>query len=389
MMMAIMGLSTLCQVMSAQETDSLTRACTPLRPDTIMSVLPDTITHTATPPRKLSKLRRIVRGFDRLDKNFIEPQHYTYTAMIQHTLTYDRYRLSGKGDDAQSITFAPDMRFRLGPYLGWKWFFAGYTFDLRNINFKSLKQELDLSIYSSQIGIDIFYRTTGSDYKLRNAHLGKGIDASRLQNVSFDGLSASIKGFNLYYIFNHGRFSYPAAFAQSTQQKISCGSWMAGIGYTENSLDLDYENLQELINKEMGPQAVELDSGLMFNAVKYKDFSLSGGYAYNFVLPHHWLVGISLQAAIGYKRSTGDAVGNPIEDFKFENLNLDGIGRIGLVYNNMKWYAGFSAIAHTYNYHKSRFSTNNTFGSLNIYAGINFGLKKKYRKDKGKEGKKE
>ena len=342
----------------------------------------DSLVQSQEQPRKLSTVRRTIRGFDRLDTTYIEPQHYIYTVMLQSTFTYDLYTLSGSGLNGQSITFAPDMRFKLGPYLGWKWFFAGYTFDLRNVSFKNLKQELDLSIYSSQIGIDLFYRKTGSDYKLRNARLGENIDASRLQNVSFDGLSASIRGFNLYYIFNHGRFSYPAAFSQSTQQKVSCGSWMAGVGYTENSLDLDYEKLQRLINKQMGTQEVKLDSGLMFNSVKYKDFSLSGGYAYNYVLPHHWLLAASLQGAIGYKRSLGDAVGSAFEDFKFENLNLDGIGRFGAVYNNMRWYAGVSIIVHTYNYHKSRFRTNNTFGSMNVYAGYNFGLKKKYRKKK-------
>ena len=46
----------------------------------------------------------------------------------------------------------------------------------------------------------------------------------------------------------------------------------------------------------------------------------------------------------------------------------------------MRWYTGISVIAHTNNYHKDRFATENVFGSLNIYAGINFGLKKKYKK---------
>jgi hypothetical protein len=66
--------------------------------------------------------------------------------------------------------------------------------------------------------------------------------------------------------------------------------------------------------------------------------------------------------------------------FSFSNLNIDGIGRFGLVYNNMRWYAGTSMIIHTYNFRRSHFYTNNTFGSLNIYVGCNFGLKKKYRK---------
>ena len=55
------------------------------------------------------------------------------------------------------------------------------------------------------------------------------------------------------------------------------------------------------------------------------------------------------------------------------SFNIDGVGRFGVVWNNMRWYAGANAIVHTYNYKKPEFSTNNMFGSINIYVGVNFG----------------
>ena len=339
----------------------------------------DTETDTIPHRHKMTAVRRTVRGFDRLDTTFIEPQHYIFTVMLQATHNYDIYTLSSAGRDVQSMTFAPDMNMKLGPYVGWKWFFFGYTFELGNIDLQRIKQQLDLSIYSSQVGIDLFYRRTGNDYKLRDARLGAGIDTSPLEGQSFNGVKAGITGFNAYYIFNHGRFSYPAAFSQSTIQKVSCGSWMAGLGYTKNSLEVDHDRLQQLIDEHMGANTVPLDSGLMFRKVGYHDFSLSGGYAYNWVFKKNWLFAASGQAALAYKKSTGDVVGDSREGFDFQNVNLDGIGRFGIVYNNMKWYAGASVIVHTNNYHKPRFRTNNTFGSLNVYVGYNFGLKKKYR----------
>lgn len=354
--------------------------------DSITGSQPSTLTPPSSSLRpQLSnikkQIKKTVRGFDRLDTTFIEPQHYVFTVMLQTTHNYDIYTLRGIGNNAQSITFAPDMNMKLGPYVGWKWFFFGYTFELGNVNLQRIKQQLDLSIYSSQVGVDLFYRRTGNDYKLRNANLGEGIDTSPLEGKSFNGIKAGITGFNAYYIFNHGRFSYPAAFSQSTIQKVSCGSWMAGLGYTRNSLELDYERLQWLIDLNMMSKFVKLDSALMFRKVNYNDFSISGGYAYNWVFKKNWLFGASLQAALAYKKSTGDVAGNNRDGFDFKNVNLDGIGRFGLVYNNMRWYAGASVIVHTNNYHKSRFRTNNTFGSLNMYVGYNFGLKKKYRKN--------
>lgn len=333
-----------------------------------------------TPKKQLSLIRRIIRGFDRLDTNYIEPQHYTYTVMLQSTNSYDLYSLRSGGSDGQRLTFSPDIRPKLGPFLGWRWIFAGYTFDVGRINMSKHRQEFDLSLYSSQIGLDLFYRRTGSDYKLRSVRLGNDIPSAKFEGVPFDGIKVGISGFNLYYIFNHGRFSYPAAFSQSTVQKRSCGSWMVGIGHMKNSLELDYEKLQRTLNQRLAPREVELDSGLMFHRVKYSDINISAGYGYNWVFAPRWLLAISLQGAVAYKQSSGFVSGLKTLDFTFKNFHIDGIGRFGLVYNTMRWYAGMSVIARTYNYHKSRFSTNNTFGSLNIYAGYNFGLRKKYRK---------
>lgn len=333
----------------------------------------------AVPKKKIGLLRRIIRGFDRLDTAYIEPQHYTFTAMLQSTNTYDRYTLRSGG--GQQITLSPDIRPKIGPYLGWRWVFVGYTFDVGRINLSKHRQEFDLSLYSSQIGVDLFYRRTGSDYKLRSLRLGPHIDTTPLEGMPFDGIKVGIRGFNLYYIFNHGRFSYPAAFSQSTVQKRSCGSWMVGIGHTRNSLELDHQKLQATINRALSPQEVALDSGLTFHRVKYTDINISAGYGYNWVFAPRWLLAASLQGAVAYKQSEGFGRLTNF-NFSFKNINFDGIGRLGLVYNNMRWYAGMSLIMRTYNYHKSRFSTNNTFGSLNIYAGYNFALRKKYRAKK-------
>ena len=330
----------------------------------------------------MSFLRRIIRGFDRLDTLYIEPQHYNLTVMLQTTYVIDQYSIVSQS--GQEMRLSPDPKMKIGPYVGWRWFFGGYSFDLKNLGFSNdlQKRELDLSIYSSQIGVDLFYRRTGSDYKLRSVMLGDDVETRPLEGVPFDGVSAGITGIDVYYIFNHGRFSYPAAFAQSTLQKVSCGSPIAGIGYTRNSLDFDHQKLQQTFDHYLGPGVAQLDSSLYFRHLQYTDYSLSGGYAWNQVLPNHWLVGVSGQLSLAYKKSTGDVDvdGDAAAGFSFEKVNVDAVGRLGVVYNNMKWYAGMSAIVRTNNYHKSRFRTNNTFGSINLYAGFNFGMNGKYKR---------
>ena len=341
---------------------------------------PDTLSvDTVGAKNDMGLIRRTVREFDRLNSDYIEPQHYEFTVMGQVTRTFESFILSSNG---QQIKLAPDGLTKIGPYFGWRWFFLGYTFDIKNIGFSQsgLRKEFDLSIYSSQVGIDIFYRRTGNDYKIRDVRLGYGVNGDLFEGMLFDGVNVGITGASAYYIFNHGRFSYPAAFSQSTCQKISCGSWMAGIGYTKNTLDMDYDKLQTTLKSRMDKsQELQLDSGLMFSDIKYSDFMISGGYAYNWVFAKNWLFCASAQLAACYKSSYGEIAGEK-KGFSFDKVNLDGIGRFGMVYNNTRWYAGWSAILRTNNYRTSRFTASNVFGSFNAYIGYNFLLKKKYRK---------
>jgi len=338
---------------------------------------------------ELNHIRKTIRGFSAIDTAYIEPQHYNWSLMGQVTFNYDYYRL--ESESGQSVSFAPDIVTKVGPFFGWRWIFLGYTFDLKNIGFGGggAKREFNFSIYSSQIGVDLFYRRTGSDYKIRSANLGNGV--SNLDNVDFDGLKVGITGINAYYIFNHNRFSYPAAFAQSTIQKISCGSWMLGGGFTKHSLELDYDKLFDLV-MERNPGVDIPDTKLEQYDVKYFDINVSVGYGYNWVFAKNWLFASSLSAALAYKSATtnlvseesgyADMVNNRDNGFDIDNFNLDGILRLGLVYNNMDWYAGSSLIVHAYNYDQTRFATNNIFGNLNIYVGFNFGAKDGYKKKK-------
>ena len=349
---------------------------------TLQTVAQDSL-QTEQPEKKMSWLRRTIRGFSDVDENYVEPQHYNWSVMMQATHTYDYYHLRSSGSDGQSVWLSPEPNIKVGPYFGWRWVFLGYTFALKNVDvdYKDLKQEIDLSIYSAQIGADIYYRRTGCDYKIRRINLGKDVSTRVLEGVPFDGISVGITGVNLYYIFNHKRFSYPAAFAQSTIQKISCGSWMAGITYTRNSIEFDHEKLQATIDERLGPQTVPVDSGLMFNSVEYYNYGISVGYAYNWVFAKNCLFCSSISAALAYKHTHGESSSSK-DLLNINNFNVDGIGRFGLVYNNMRWYAGASVIVRAYNYRKENFAANNIFGSLNLYVGYNFGARSRYKKNK-------
>ena len=322
----------------------------------------------------------IFREFNHVDTNYIERQRYNYAVMLQHTTTYETYTL--KSESGQSVKFAPEPSNRIGPYVGWRWVFLGYTLDVNHLSNSNRRKEYDISLYSSLFGIDFYYRKTGNDYHITDTNLGEGYAKDILDGTDFGGLSASIKGFDLYYIFNHRKFSYPAAYSQSTVQRRSAGSFLAGIGYTRHEINLDYEELQDVVREGVSIATdgavtdFELDEGLNFGNVRYTSFSFTGGYAYNWVFARNCLFNASLSAGLSYKTSSASlfSEGQGIaEGFDFKNCSVDGVGRFGFVWNNTKYFAGASALFHTYNYKRSQFSANSMFGNIYIYAGFNFG----------------
>ena len=333
----------------------------------------------------LETLKGIVHSFSDVDTVYIEPQHYNWSFMMQGSHYVDIFSLSGSGEDHQSVTLKPSPSFRLGPYFGWRWIFLGYTVDLKTLgmgNQDNQKKEFGFSIYSSKIGVDLYYRKTGVDYKISDINMGKGIDASVLEGAKFDGISVGITGVNVYYIFNNRRFSYPAAFSQSTCQKVSAGSFMAGAGYSRSKLSLDNEKYGALIAAAV-PE-VRIDSSMLFNTVRYNNYNLSGGYGYNWVFAKNFLFCASGSLVLSYKYSKGENNQKTQDEplFDFNNINLDQNFRLGLVWNNTRWYAGASAIINVNNYHNSDFSATNVFGNLNVYVGYNFGLRKQYKNKK-------
>ena len=307
--------------------------------------------------------------------------------MLQNTTSFEGYTL--KLQDDHSVVFAPEPSYKLGPYFGWRFVFIGYTIDIKRLK-NEAREAVALSLYAPQLGVDLFYRKSGDNYRISRVNFGNEAVNNAMRKVYFDGFETSERGFNLYYIFNHSKFSYPAAYSQSTVQRRSAGSALAGMSYSRHSLNVDWDKFHQLMDDKVGAgtSVAVADTSMHSTNISYTDFSLSGGYAYNWVFAHNWLFDVSMQLALGYKQLTGTANKNSrdfFRNFDFKNLMIDGVGRTGIVWNNMRWYAGASAVFHTYNYRRSKFSANSTFGNVYVYVGYNFGLKSSYRKKHNKK----
>ena len=340
----------------------------------------DSIQEDSVTPPKPSAFKRAIKkfmNFSDFDTLYISPNRYNYALMATHFSNFEYYSVTSEFPQPQKLSFSPNPHNKIGLYFGWRWIFLGWSVDIddiyRKTNRKNKGTEFDLSLYSSKLGVDIFYRRTGNNYKI---HKIRGFYDEIPSNYSenFNGLKVDIKGLNLYYIFNNRKFSYPAAFSQSTNQRRNAGTFIAGFSISKHNLDFDYEELPEYIQEKMNP-------GMKVNKIKYTNANISFGYAYNWVFARNCLACISLTPAIAYKASDVDAETHEGKQW-YSKFNLDFLIRAGIVYNNGKYFVGSSFVGKNYNYHRNNFSLDNGFGTLQVYAGFNFHLRKEYRKKK-------
>ncbi|MDD4609667.1 MAG: DUF4421 domain-containing protein [Bacteroidaceae bacterium] len=316
--------------------------------------------------------KTIANAFSASDTTYISPNKYVFSLMLENSNWYEYYRFSSTSETPQTLSLQPDMKNKFGVYFGWKWIFLGYSINLDAIRGNSKPQnrrtEFGLSLYSSLVGCDIYYRKSGTDFTLLNSSdfYTPNEVSTKIDQIS--GITVDVSGVNVYFIFNHKKFSYPAAYSQSTNQKRSVGSFIAGFSYTKHNIKFDYQELPSIIRDQ-------LDDGLKFKQLVYRGYNVSAGYGYNWVFAKNCLFNLTLMPAIAYKRSNTSKESTAKEIIN--NFNFDFTTRAGITYNNTKYYVGASLLMHTYDYRTDKFAINNNFGTIRIYFGFNFLRKKK------------
>lgn len=367
------------------------RPTVPLPPDTLA-----TVEGTELTAKKLNGFRtfgkkmkhtgslmaRFIKNFDSYDTTYISPNYYNFTAMLQNTNYFQVYRLAGRSADgiSQSISTKPAPSFKIGPYFGWRWIFLGYTFDVSHPRSLGKSSEFNLSLYSSMLGCDLLYVKNTGDFRLRKATGFENVPPKSVDGIPLKGMDAKTISISAYYVFNHKHFSYPAAYNQSTVQRISCGSPMLGLGYSKQKIDFDYKSLPEQL---IGPPGNEIIiDELKFRKIDYDYYYISAGYAYNWVLARNWLLGASVMPSVGIRKVKGKKLQGNEMLLDLKNFSFDCTSRAGIVWNNTHWFAGASYIGHLYVYRKNRLSITNSVNYANIYVGFFFNRKKAYRKKK-------
>ena len=399
-----------------------------------------TFSQTATSKEKkkgfgqylLKPFKWIGKNWAASDPSYSTPSFYNWCVQLQNTTSAEYMSMD---NDLIKIDMRSKLAHRVGPYLGWRWLFYGFTIDLNAHNIlkgNKRKSEFIISVNSNLFNIDLVRRRTGGDFMIRNLDTrGTATYDSDMANHYGvgDHISYNLEGININCFTNHRKYSNLAAFANGAIQFKSVGSPIIGIGYTHQMLKTSIgDTFADYASQKLGVpinsagdylSQILLDTdnlGFYINGipthVNIDDLHLQLGYAYNLVFSRRLLLGLSLIASPAVKwakfdnkgsylwkfapefvemfNSMAETMDEPVEKLQLSdvrymessrNFGLDVYGKVSITYNYNRWRFGINASVSNLFYKHENMKFNSNYGSAIFYAGYGFGRKKKYRYD--------
>lgn len=214
--------------------------------------------------------------------------------------------------------------------------------------------EFNFEYHGQMISFDINY--------LRATSLTGDIKLGNMDHLDEEGLRMNVVNASAYYIFNHRKFSYPAALYQNYYQLRSAGSWLAGLSVQAGSI----KTTDEL--KARSPLAPEVH-------LTFANVAIGGGYGYNLVLGKRsqWLLHFSaLPSFVVYKHNRLTVNGEEMKDHGL-CFNMLFNERVAVVYHfTPRFNAGASLIMSNSIYNNDNIKINQNKWLARAFFGVRF-----------------
>ncbi len=258
-----------------------------------------------------------------VDSRYIVVPERPWQVIMRYNMDKMNLKMHSIVDDEDFYDFSIDWEPRLtthtanniGLWVGYRGYGLGYSFSLN----KRTGGYFTIGAIGGNYGINLRLRTFNTNEFEASINDCSESDAFPPGHEDFL-LESPIRVHSLmidgYYMFNNKRFSYAAAYDQSTIQVRSAGSLMVGALWNAMSVRFDDDDVMKFLMHNVG-------------AFKIRQGSLGAGYAYNWVPVKGLLVNMMFMPMLTlYNRQS-------VERFEFADIEEDVL--YGSSENDTRW----------------------------------------------------
>lgn len=273
-----------------------------------------------------------------VDSNYIAVPKKPWQLIVRHKIDQMRITMHSVIDDDDIFldwtpTVVTNAANSVGLWLGYRGYGLGYSVNVSkrsDYNFTigavGVSYGINLrlrTINTKDLNADVFLKVKNPIDKEEAEGMNGNFDIELYEPIRVHSLV--IDG---YYMFNHKRFSYAAAYDQSNEQIRSAGSFMVGALW--NAMSVRY-------NSDKNTALVDMMKNV--GAFKIRQGSIGAGYAYNWVPVRGLLINAMVmpmltlynrQVVISYKADYGDTED---DDMLYDENETTHWSRVALTYN--------------------------------------------------------
>lgn len=285
------------------------------------------------------------------------------TFMANRNLSFN---VKSRTGDRKSVTYSPNGNYFLG--VGFFYKKIGLELGLKvpvsdrmNAKYGRTKYlDLQTNFYGTRFGGDLAYQRYIGFYPRNPALLDSTWQPGRNYPYRNDIRARNI-AVNAFYIFNHERFSYKAAFTQTEKQLQSAGSFILMASFAHLLFDGESALLTASENDTSAEKAA-------FQWGRFYNTSLLPGYAYTFVVDDFYFSG-SLHIGGGIQYKTYMLNNKQEKELGIARKNHV---RVAGGYNSQRWMVGASAIIDNTPVRMQQISLSASNFNIKIFAAYRF-----------------
>lgn len=227
--------------------------------------------------------------------------------------------------DLEKIDMMSDPSTSAGVYLTYLAVSVGYDINVSHLfnGVENARSRYRFGFDCSLLSVELYWENNDVGTTI------KRFGPYRKLKMPFDGTHIYSWGIDVYYFFNHKRYSQAAAFNFSKIQRKSEGSFYAGLSIFALNYDFDFSNLDRKLLDVLPTDWPDYH----FRTATH-NYGVRFGYGYNWVPAKNWTICASLSPTIGFKRGY---INSGTHEY---SLSIYNRVKGSVVWNHGRWFVG-------------------------------------------------